>query len=177
MGLITAGFQGIVEEMISKLAHATEPGQTLGTAKGDARLLGQQYQEVKLRDFTIVSDEPVSSGGTDKGPTPLDFFVASIGFCENVMFARHAALLGLNIESLETSVRGHWDRRGQYEIGGVDPSFKDMTVETRVTTRDPVEKVVEVTRLTHRRCPMHATISKAMIVTDKLFVNEQEVPI
>ena len=177
MGLITTGFQSTVEEMISKLAHTTDPSQTLGTARGDAKLLGQQYQELKVRDFTIASDEPMSSGGTDKGPTPLDFFVASIGFCENVIFARHAALFGLNIESLETSVRGHWDRRGQYEIGGAEPSFKDMTVETRVTTRDPIEKVVEITRLTHRRCPMHATISKAMKVTDKLFVNGQEVSI
>jgi uncharacterized OsmC-like protein len=93
------------------------------------------------------------------------------------MFARHAALLGLRFESLETSVRGHWDRRGQYEIDGTEPSFKDMIIETRVTTKDPVHKVVEVTRLTHRRCPMHATIAKAMTVTDKLFVNGEETPI
>lgn len=177
MGLISTGFQDTVEEMIGRLVSSKDPLQSLGTVRGDAKLLGQQYQEMKIGNFTIAADEPITSGGTDKGPTPLDFFVASIGFCENVMFARHAALLGLNIESLETSVRGHWDRKGQYEIGGAEPSFKDMIVETRVTTKDPAEKVVEVTKLTHRRCPMHATISKAMKVTDKLYVNGQEVSI
>jgi uncharacterized OsmC-like protein len=52
-----------------------------------------------------------------------------------------------------------------------------MIIETRVTIDDPVEKVIEVTRLTHKMCPMHSTISKAMKVTDKLFVNGQEVPL
>ena len=178
MELVSADFKAIVERMVSDLRSVKDdPMKTLGTVRADVKLLGQQYQESKMKSFTLVSDEPVASGGTDRGATPLDFFAASIGFCENVIFARHAALLGLRFESLETSVRGHWERRGQYEIDGAEPSFRDMTVETKVTTGDAVEKVVEVTRLTHRRCPMHATITKAMKVTDRLFVNGKEVPI
>ncbi len=177
MELVSSDFKSIVEDMRAKVAAAKDPNQTTGTVRADAKLLGQQYQEVKVKDFKITSDEPAPSGGTDKGPTPLDFFAASVGFCENVMFTRHASLHGLEFDSLETSVRGHWDRRGQYEIDGIDPSFRDMTVETKVTTKAPVEKVVQVARITHRTCPMHATIAKAMRVTDKLFVNGQEVPI
>ncbi len=52
-----------------------------------------------------------------------------------------------------------------------------MTVETKVATKDSVEKVVEVTRRAHKGCPMHATIVKAMKVTDKLFVNGKEIPL
>jgi putative redox protein len=177
MELVSADFKTIVERMISGLRAEKDSKKTLGTVRADVKLLGQQYQESKVKDFTLAGDEPVSVGGTNRGPTPLDFFASSIGFCENVMFVRHAALLGLSFESLETSVRGHWDRRGQYEIDGTEPSFKDMTVETKVTTKDSVEKVVEVTRLTHRRCPMHATIAKAMNVTDRLFVNGEEIQI
>lgn len=178
MELVSADFKAVVERMVSDLrAVKDDPAKTLGTVRADVKLLGQQYQESKMKNFTLVSDEPVASGGTDRGPTPLDFFASSVGFCENVIFARHAALLDLKFESLETSVRGHWERKGQYEIDGAEPSFRDMTVETRVTTGDAVEKVVEVTRLTHRRCPMHATISKAMKVTDRLFVNGKEISI
>jgi len=177
MELISSSFKTIVEEMRASVASSTDPKQTLGTARVDVKLLGQQYQEAKAKSFTLACDEPVSAGGTDKGPTPLDFFVASIGFCENVMFTRHATLHGLQFESLETSVHGHWDRRGQYELQGTDPSFKDMTVQTKVTTNAPIEKVVEVTRITHRTCPMRVTIGKAMKVTDRLFVNGNEVPL
>jgi uncharacterized OsmC-like protein len=177
MGLVSPNFKSVVEELRARVAAARDPNQTLGTVRADARLLGQQYQEVKVKDFVIACDEPILSGGTDKAPTPLDFFAASIGFCENVMFTRYAVLHGLQFDSLETSVRGHWDRKGQFEIDGANPSFKDMTVETRVTTKAPVEKVVEVARITHRTCPMHATIVRAMPVTDKLIVNGREVPL
>jgi uncharacterized OsmC-like protein len=177
MELVSSNFKSIVEEMRDKVIAAEDPNQTMGTVRADAKLLGQQYQEAKIKDFKIASDEPIPSGGTDKGPTPLDFFAASVGFCENVMFTRHAVLNGLQFDSLETSVRGHWDRKGQYEADGTSPAFKDMIVETRVTTKSPVEKVVEVARITHRTCPMHATVTKAMPVTDKLFVNGREVPL
>jgi putative redox protein len=173
----TLDFRSIVEGMVHKLGEATDPGQTLGTTKADVRLVGQQYQEAKVGKFTVSCDEPIAVGGTDRAATPLEFFLASVGFCENVMFTRHAALLGLQFDSLETSARGHWDRRGQYGIGGAEPSFKDMTIETKVTTKDSVEKVVEVTKRAHDGCPMHATIVKAMKVTDKLFVNGREVPL
>lgn len=175
MELVSPNFKSIVEELRAKVAAAKDPNQTLATVRADAKLLGQQYQEVKVKDFVIACDEPIPSGGTDKGPTPLDFFAASIGFCENVMFTRQAALRGLEFDSLETSVRGHWDRKGQFEINGANPSFKDLTVETRVTTKAPVDLVAEVARTSHRTCPMHATIVKAMPVTDKLIVNGREV--
>ena len=177
MQLVSPNFKTVVEDLRSKVVNVTDPKMALGTARADARLLGQQYQEAKVKSFTIVCDEPIPSGGTDKGPTPLDFFVASVGFCENVMFTRNAALHGVEFDALETSVSGHWDRRGLYEIGGIDPSFKDMTVETKVTSKAPIEKIVEVVRATHRTCPMRVTIGKAMKVTDRLFVNGIEIPI
>ena len=177
MQRVNSSFKSIVEDLRAKVLAAKDTNQTLATVRADARLLGQQYQEVKVKEFVIASDEPIPSGGTDKGPTPLDFFAASIGFCENIMFTRHAALHGLEFDSLETSVRGHWDRKGQYEIDGRSPAFKDMTVETRVSTKAPIEKVVEVARIAHRTCPMHATIARAMPVTDKLFVNGKDIPL
>ena len=177
MQLVSPNFKTIIEDLRSKVANVTDPKQALGTARADAKLLGQQYQEAKVKTFTIACDEPVPSGGTDKGPTPLDFFVASVGFCENVMFTKNAALQGVEFDTLETSVHGHWDRRGQYEIAGTDPSFKDMTVETKVTSKAPTEKIVEVARATHKTCPMRVTIGKAMKVTDRLFVNGKEIPI
>src|SRR5205809_6654604 len=128
MELVSSDFKSIVEDMRAKVAAANDPNQTMGTVRADAKLLGQQYQEVKVKDFKITSDEPAPSGGTNKGPTPLDFFAASGGFSDNAMLTRHPSIHGLEFHSLETSVRGHWDRRGQYETDGSDPSFRHKTV-------------------------------------------------
>ena len=84
---------------------------------------------------------------------------------------------GLEFELLETSVTGHWDRRGQGEWEGIEPAFKDFVVETRIASNAPLEKIREIGKMTHYRCPMHASISKIARVVDRLFVNGSEVPL
>jgi len=152
-------------------------GEDLATNAIEVRLVKDQHSEATIRGFTVTQDEPATAWGTAKGPTPTDYFVASIGFCENVIFARTASMAKLTVDSLETAVSGSWDRRGLFEIDGTSPFFKAITVETRVSTRDPVEKVAEVARLTHRRCPVHATLSRAIPMTFKLVVNGHDVPL
>jgi uncharacterized OsmC-like protein len=165
-------FEELRHGMISNKA-----ADTLSTNRAEVRLIKDQNSEAKVRTFTLVQDEPESVWGTGKGPTPTDYFIASVGFCENVIFARNASMVNLTIDSLETTVTGTWDRRGLFDIDGVKPSFKTITVETKITTKDPVQKVVEVANQTHRRCPVHATLSRATEMIFRLNVNGQSVPL
>jgi len=149
---------------------------TLATNKAEVKLIKDQRSEAKVRGFTVIQDEPESIAGTGQGPTPTDYFIASVGFCENVIFVRNASLAGLSLDSLETTMTGSWDTRGLFEIDNTTPYFKSITVETKVSTRDPVERVVQVARETHKRCPVHATLARATEITFKLVVNGESVP-
>lgn len=174
MTLVSPDLSGKFEELRRRFASANRT-EDLITNKAEVTLIRDQNSEAKVRGFTVVQDEPESVWGTSRGPTPTDYFIASVGFCENVIFARNAALAGLSIDSLETRVAGSWDRRGLFEIDDISPHFKTITVETRVSTKDPVEVVVEVAKQTHRRCPVHATLSRATEMAFKLIVNGREV--
>jgi putative redox protein len=165
-------FEELRHGMISNKA-----ADTSSTNRAEARLIKDQNSEPKVRTFTPVQDEPESVWGTGKGPTPTDYFIASVGFCENVIFARNASMANLTIDSLETTVTGTWDRRGLFEIDGIKPSFKTITVETKIKTKDPVQKFIEVANQTHRRCPVHATLSQATEMISRLNVNGQNVPL
>jgi putative redox protein len=171
---VSARLRGICQKMVEELSRATDTLQTKGTVRAVVRLVGDQSSESTVNRFKILSDEPESVGGGGSGPSPLDFFLSSLGFCENVTFARVAALMGLEFETLETDVRGHWDRRGQFKIGGVEPSFTDITLETRITTKEEPQRVIDAVLETHNRCPVHATLKKATELKDKLFINGQE---
>lgn len=122
----------------------------------------------------MIQDEPESVAGTGTEPTPTDFLIASVAFCEDVVFARNAVLNDLDIQALETTASGYWDMKGLFEIGSANPSFRSILVETRVRTNGPLKKAVEVARMTHNRCPVHATLKKATKMTFKLFVNDVE---
>ena len=176
MSIITPSLRGRFETLRQTISASTS-ANPLATNKAEVTVIKDQHSEALVRGFTVVQDEPESIGGTGKGPTPTDYFIASVGFCENVIFVRNASLAGLSIESLETVVTGSWDRRGLFEIENISPYFNRITVETKVSTKDPVEKAVQVAQETHRRCPVHATLSRATEMVFKLVVNGQDVPI
>jgi putative redox protein len=164
-------------ETLRQTITASGSTNALAKNKAEVRLIKDQHSEAKVRGFTVVQDEPESIGGTGKGPTPTDYLTASIGFCENVIFVRNASLAGLSLDSLETIVTGSWDRRGLFEIDNVSPYFNSITVETRVSTKDSVDRVVAVANETHRRCPVHATLARATEIIFKLIVNGENVPL
>jgi uncharacterized OsmC-like protein len=61
-----------------------------------------------------------------------------------------------------------------FGIGDVDPSITDVVIETRITTEADPGRVAELVRLTHKRCPMTATVAKAATIKRVLFVNGTE---
>jgi uncharacterized OsmC-like protein len=174
MTLVTPELKEGVQKLFEKLSSPEDPAVIMGPTIATATMTGPQTSEARWPNFTVISDEPKSVGGRDTAPPPSSIFVASIGFAENVIFARQAALSGLDFESLETKVEAQWDRKGMFGIGEADPSISDVLIETRITTEASPEKVAELLRLTHKRCPMTATIAKASPVRRRLFVNGEE---
>ena len=177
MGVVSANLKPICQAMVRNLQSAKSSEETLGAVKVDAELVSDQGSISKIKAFTVVSDEPETSGGKNAGPSPLGYFMSSIGFCQNLTFARQAALLGLDFDALETTVIGRWERKGQFGIDDAEPSFREITVEMKVISKQPIERVAEVARLTRRRCPLHTTLAKATKVTDRLLINGQDVAI
>ncbi len=172
MSILSPTLKTTFEQKALDLAASRD--EAIVTNEAVARPVENQRSEATVRGFTLIQDEPVHVAGSGKGPTPTDYFVAAVAFCENVIFARTAAMSDLDLEALETTVTGEWDQKGLFEIGGADASFRSVLVTTRVTTASPVEKAVEVARLTHRRCPIHRTLRRATRLSFRLFVNGAE---
>jgi putative redox protein len=176
MNLIDAAQRPAVEKSIAELSTASS-AQAVTTNKAVATLVGNQHSIATVRGFNVVQDEPASVAGGATGPTPTDFFVAALGTCQNVVFARFAALEQVPVEALETTVTGTWDRRGLYGLAGVDPGFQEIVIESRVSTTASPAKVAELARRTRRGCPIFATLRRETVLTVRLIVNGQALPL
>ena len=57
-----------------------DPLSTRGVIRAGTRLVENCRSEADLEGHPVVCDEPKDRGGTGQGPTPLQYFLASLGF-------------------------------------------------------------------------------------------------
>ncbi len=66
--------------------------------------LGAVQFEIKARQHTIASDQPVESGGFDEGMTPPELLLASLGSCAAFYAAEYLRQKGLATEGTRVTV-------------------------------------------------------------------------
>ncbi len=57
-----------------------DPATARGVIRASVRLVEDCRSEAQLEDHAVVCDEPKDRGGTGQGPSPLQYFLASLGF-------------------------------------------------------------------------------------------------
>lgn len=78
--------------------------------------------DTRTDPFIFDSDEPAISAGEDSAPNPMEFVLHSLAGCLTSTMVNHAAVRGIEIESVESSLQGDMDVRGM--LGLSDKSRK-----------------------------------------------------
>ena len=104
---------------------------------------GSQQTEVRVRDFTFVSDEPESIGGRDQGPTPMEYLAGAVNSCITVVIDQLAERRALPVSDVQTYTLAKQDTRGLGGSADVQPYFYSCRLQIVVTTkqRDEVELI------------------------------------
>lgn len=102
--------------------------------------------EVQTGRFTLVVDEPVSSGGTDEGPQPTEVFLASVASCFTLSVSHAAQKRSIELEHLRVDVTGTYD----------GPKF--VKIDIRVDVGCAPEQVDVLLRSAERVCYVTNTI-------------------
>ena len=61
---------------------------------------------VKARSFQMIIDEPADLGGTNDGANPVEYLLAALSGCLNVMCHVVALELNINLRGLEIELAG-----------------------------------------------------------------------
>lgn len=88
----------------------------------------------------VVTDMPVSIGGTNSAPSPGWLMRAALANCDATLVALRAAQLGIVLKHLEVTAESESDHRG---ILGLDEAVPAGPLDVRVTVRVAAEGVSE----------------------------------
>ncbi len=115
-------------------------------------------------DLVWYSDEPVDRGGTGKGPSPLSYFLSSLGFCQMVHYVEHCAAEGLSLGSLSMKVEG--------KVSPQKPvRFTDVIYEVQIQSSEDDDRIKRLARVAAEECYVTNTLKRSCSVKGSIFHN------
>ncbi len=76
------------------------------TFKANAKSENPMKSVVETGHFKMIIDEPESMGGTDDGAAPVEYLLAALAGCLNIVGHAVAQELGIKLNGLEINVEG-----------------------------------------------------------------------
>ena len=119
---------------------------------------GTFKHEVEIRQHSVTSDEPESSGGTDAGPNPQELLAASLASCSAITMEMYAQRKGWDIGEVTVDV--------DYE-----PAQRGSPTKFRMNVRLPKELPEEQQKRLMQivaKCPVHRTLEGEVMFDEKL---------
>lgn len=99
--------------------------------------LGQE-DGIRTEAFIVDADEPAVNSGGDSAPNPMEFVLHSLASCLTSTMVYHAAVQGIEIESVESFLEGDLDVRGM--LGLSETSRKAYNaVRVRMQVKSPAD--------------------------------------
>ena len=126
------------------------------------------FSKVFTNDHVILADEPETYGGTNKGPTPYDLLLASLGACTNMTLRMYADRKKIVLEKIITKLthkKIHAEDCKECESteGKVDVIDREIELIGNFTEEQKV-RMGEIAD----KCPVHRSLRSENIIKTKV---------
>lgn len=124
---------------------------------------------VKARNFEIIIDEPKNLQGTDHGPNPVEYVLAALAGCLNVVGHVVAQEMGFTLRGIKFELKGGLDPAkfmGQDIVSRA--GYQSIEVKIKPDCDASAEQLAAWLEAIEERCPVSDNISNTTPVTIKL---------
>ncbi|MDN5276325.1 MAG: hypothetical protein PWR01_290 [Clostridiales bacterium] len=132
----------------------------------DLKFRAKAYSEnptktvVEARGFKIIIDEPESLGGTNAGANPVEYLLAALAGCINVVAHVVAKEMGFELRGLEIDLEGDLNPARFMGKSTADRAgYKEIRVNIKADTDADAETLSKWLDAVEDRCPVSDTLS------------------
>ena len=136
------------------------------------RTLDNLRKEARVGPWTFLADEAPNLGGAGSAPTPLAYFVASIGFCLLTQLTRACALEELPVDDIDMEIRASFPLESKYGLGTASAGADSITyrVDVKGSNVDPI-RLQAAFDWAESVCHVVQTLLEPVAVTTSLELN------
>ncbi|MFO7882470.1 MAG: OsmC family protein [Kosmotogaceae bacterium] len=115
---------------------------------------------VKARNFEMIVDEPEQFGGSNNGATPVEYVLASLAGCLNVVGHMVAKEMNFEIRSLSFDISGPLNADKLFGKDTNDRAgYKNIQVTMKLDTDADEETLNKWVEIVENRCPVSDNLS------------------
>jgi uncharacterized OsmC-like protein len=114
-----------------------------------SRKAGLEF-EIQIRAHQMTTDFSVEDGGQDKGPSPSEFLVGSLGACIAIMVQRYCDRHGYTDGEVSASMT--------YELADNPKRVGAVTIDLEIPKDVPQDRYDAIRRVAEA-CPIHGTLT------------------
>ncbi len=131
---------------------------------------------VNIRDFpSLTIDEPPELGGKDAGPNPVELVLAALGTCQEIMYSAYAAVMDIELESVQVNVRGYLDLKGLFGLDESIPAgYKRINFETQIKSSASDEALLKLIETVESHCPVLDILVSGQNISGTATVNGKQ---
>ena len=127
-------------------------------------------QEIIAGSHRLKSDEPLTEGGTDTGPSPYDLLLAALGSCTSMTVAMYARRKGWPLDRVTVQLRHrkiHAEDCAECEtrVGLLDQIERDIRFSGSLNAEQRT-KLLEIAD----KCPVHRTLTSEIQIKTREIV-------
>ncbi len=110
---------------------------------------------VNAGKFKMIIDEPPNLGGTYEGPNPVEYVLAALGGCINVVGHLVAKEMGIELRGLEMTIEGDLDpSKFMGKPTNERTGYKEIRVNLKPVTNADKATLEKWIKAVEERCPV-----------------------
>lgn len=125
-----------------------------------------------INKHEVIIDEPPVLGGTDKGPNPVEYILAALGGCINVLVVSFADQFDVEVKDLNVQLEGDLDPDG---FLGKNPNvrvgYEEIRYTIEIDSPSSQENIDALIAHVEKVCPVKDTLEGTRVVNAKKKAN------
>jgi len=155
----------------SKRAVAARPSIGLSTATSSTRIVDGYTCEIEEGRWKLTADLHPKSGGNGKGPDSGVLVRAAFGSCCAITYVQWAAVMGIQLSSVEVVVEVDYNHAGYYDVADVPPGPLEVRYKVKIESDAPESEIIALLNKADRHSPLHDLFARPMRTVRTLELN------